>query len=286
MPRRKEDSFIDDVWDLLLHVPWWVAPILAAAVFLAVYFVAPLALPDADDTVNIREAALPAFRFAAWVLASVFLVLWPVAEVEKWRRRRRFDGQTGLDSIRNLSWQAFEQIVAEAYRREDYAVEHTGSAAPDGGIDLVLRRGPETVLVQCKRWKVEKVGVKPVRELLGVLTAHRGAGGGAAAATRAILVTSGRFTPDALAFAHANPALTLIDGPALESLIPPLQKPGSPPQAAPAAAPPICPNCNVPMLARTARKGLTAGVTFWGCPRYPNCRHTRPMTTATPAAAS
>ena len=36
--------------------------------------------------------------------------------------------------------------------------------------------------------------------------------------------------------------------------------------------PPICPKCGIPMVQRTAKRGSTAGQTFWGCANYPRCR--------------
>ncbi len=52
------------------------------------------------------------------------------------------------------------------------------------------------------------------------------------------------------------------------------------PDPDPAPAPdsvdaPTCPKCAVPMTLRTARRGENAGETFWGCPNYPRCRHTK-----------
>lgn len=38
---------------------------------------------------------------------------------------------------------------------------------------------------------------------------------------------------------------------------------------------PDCPRCRVPLVARSA--GKRSGGQFWGCPNYPNCRHTSPM---------
>lgn len=35
---------------------------------------------------------------------------------------------------------------------------------------------------------------------------------------------------------------------------------------------PHCPNCNTPMVLRTAKTGPNAGNQFWGCPNYPKCR--------------
>ena len=76
----------------------------------------------------------------------------------------------------------------------DWKTEWTWSpCCPDGGIDLVLSKGSEKFLVQCKQWKAFKVGVTVVRELYGVMAAKGAAGG--------FVVSSGRFTDDATAFA-------------------------------------------------------------------------------------
>lgn len=47
--------------------------------------------------------------------------------------------------------------------------------------------------------------------------------------------------------------------------------------AATTEGPPTCPRCNVPMLRRTATRGMYAGEVFWGCPNYPHCREIRPL---------
>ena len=62
-------------------------------------------------------------------------------------------------------------------------------------VDYYKEKG-EKYFVQCKQWKAYKVGVKIVRELLGVMV-----GGGA---TGGFVVTSGQFTKDAHRFAQEN----------------------------------------------------------------------------------
>ncbi len=132
------------------------------------------------------------------LVALVLLIPAPVAALRQWRERRLLDSQEGLATIRTLSWQRFETLVGEAYRRQGYAVSRaTGDGGPDGGVDLVLKKDGSTVLVQCKQWKAWKVGVSVVREVFGVLTARK--------AQRAIIVTSGVFTQDARAFAAGKP---------------------------------------------------------------------------------
>jgi four helix bundle suffix protein len=50
-------------------------------------------------------------------------------------------------------------------------------------------------------------------------------------------------------------------------------------QANPANPPandaPACPRCGQTMVLRTARQGPNAGLQFWGCSRYPDCKGTR-----------
>jgi restriction system protein len=38
---------------------------------------------------------------------------------------------------------------------------------------------------------------------------------------------------------------------------------------------PACPVCDLPMIQRTARRGLRAGERFWGCTGYPRCHGLR-----------
>jgi restriction system protein len=190
-----------------------------------------------------------------------------------------------VESLRALSWQEFEQLVGEAYRRQGYTVEESGGGGADGGVDLVLKKAGETTLVQCKQWKTWKVGVKIVRELYGVMAAEN--------AARGIVVACGRFTRDAQSFAEGKP-LELIDGSALWELVkavksgskartPSAVQPISPtpatavPQSSPdpQANMPACPKCGSEMVLRTARKGSHAGSQFYGCSSYPACRGTR-----------
>ena len=39
---------------------------------------------------------------------------------------------------------------------------------------------------------------------------------------------------------------------------------------------PLCPDCGVPMVLRTASRGPHQGERFYGCPNFPRCRCTRP----------
>ncbi len=79
----------------------------------------------------------------------------------------------GLDDIQALSWRQFESIVGEAFRRQGYSVAENAVDGADGGIDLALRKDGQKFVVQCKQWKQQTVGVRPVRELAGVMAGIR-----------------------------------------------------------------------------------------------------------------
>jgi hypothetical protein len=184
----------DGILASLVMAPWWVSVLVSIGAYAFVAFAAPALVGRQHRLLGPLAQELPSL---APIVALVFLIPAPLSAFRQWRAHRLLASQTGLDSIRAMPWQRFEALVAEAYRREGYRVEETGGGGPDGGIDLVVRKG-STFLVQCKHWKAYPVGVKETRELLGLVTAERAAGG--------VLITSGSFTSDAKDFARGKPA--------------------------------------------------------------------------------
>ncbi len=174
-----------------------------------------------------------------------------------------------------MSWRDFELLVGEAFRRQGYVVEERGGSAPDGGVDLVLRKGGKTTVVQCKRWRETQVSVQPVRELFGVMHAER--------ADEAIFVSSGRYTADAVEFARGQ-SITMVGGEELAEMVPAVQQERQNGKRLADALGPMeirsadshsCPVCGSAMVRRVAKRGRNAGDAFWGCSRYPACRGTR-----------
>ena len=280
---RKRSSTADDFMDIVAMLPWWAGCALALVSYVLLHRVATQTM-----VVNTAPGHLSDLMFQSiWMgLATAGQYFVPIlclagAAMSAYLRHQRqalvanVGSGKAADALDGISWQEFEMLVGEAFRLQGYQVAETGGAGPDGGVDLVLRRGGEKFLVQCKQWKAFTVGVTIIRELYGVMAANGAAGG--------MVVTSGRFTDDANAFA-AGRNVTLIDGPALLKLIQRAQaarQAGSKePVTTAATAPkaviqPLCPSCSKPMVRRTAKKGGTAGSTFWGCVDFPACRGTR-----------
>jgi restriction system protein len=198
-------------------------------------------------------------------------------------KKRLLEQQTSLDSIRLLTWQDFELLVAQAYRRKGFQVIENGQRGADGGIDLIISKEGQTHIVQCKQWRTQKIGVKVVREMFGVLTAE--------VASTVIIICCGDFTADALNFANHKP-IELINGKQLAELVAGAQcSAGIPvswqpihssqpsvPKVTSKRLPPsakidsTCPNCTSELVLRTAKVGPNAGNKFLGCSSFPACR--------------
>lgn len=291
MARRGKTSGAEDLMDIVAKLPWWAGVALALVSYLLLHRVASQQVVAATQPGQMGALVTQTL----WkTLASIGQYIVPLiclagAGMSAWQRKARQNLVTGVvqskatDALDGMSWREFEMLVGEGFRLQGYQVLETGGGGADGGVDLVLskpgKNGSEKFLVQCKQWRAFKVGVDVVRELYGVMAA-RGATGG-------FVVTSGRFTTEAVSFASGR-NVTLVDGPKLHGLLRqgkagadrtparPATAPAMQPSAAPMQAS-SCPLCAKPMVHRTAKRGANAGGAFWGCTGYPACRGTRPI---------
>lgn len=291
MARRKKTSPAEDLMDVVAMLPWWAGVGLALVSYLLLHGIASQAVVAATQPGQMGAMLIQTL----WrTFASIGQYVLPIicvagAGMSAWRRKERTNlvvdvvQSKASDALDGMSWREFEMLVGEGFRLQGYRVVETGGGGADGGVDLVLTKpgksGGEKFLVQCKQWRAFKVGVDVVRELYGVMAA-RGATGG-------FVVTSGRFTDDAIGFASGR-NVTLVDGPKLHGLLRQAKagadrspaRPAVSPPAQPSAAPTqptSCPLCSKPMARRNAKRGANAGGEFWGCTGYPACRGTRPI---------
>ncbi len=171
-------------------------------------------------------------------------------------QRARFDtGKWTLELLQHLEWRRFEELCTAYFETE---------AGPGA-----------TRLVHCKAWDAYRTGAKQVRELIAAKTAS--------GALKGVLVTSGRFTHDAVALAAKN-GIELIDGAGLLARLEAL-----PPEQGLALLKlatqgdfltPTCPSCGIKM---TSRSSTGEGRRFWGCTNYPRCKETITGTAGSPA---
>ena len=281
MGRKKRGTAFDDMVGIASRLPWWLGIVLALISYAVLSWVAgkPAAVQGASPghvsdlvvATMIRTSA----QIGQYLLPVIFLIGAVISLARAKKNQRLMTAATGHDAARaisGMSWREFELLMAEAFRRRGFGVEDRGGQGPDGGIDLVLAKGKERHLVQCKQWRATKVGVAVVRELYGVMSAEGAAGG--------FVVTSGSFTQDAAEFARGR-NIQLMDGAQLLQLLETAKQARESTTLEPASETtrltPACPKCHAEMKRRQARKGPQAGNEFWGCTRFPDCRGTLPL---------
>ena len=169
--------------------------------------------------------------------------------------------------LKQLEWRRFEELSIAYFEALGYtaSITQTGKEA-SADIRLVAEGlEPSPLLAHCKGWDAYRVGIKAARELRGAMSA--------AGVTEGVLLTSGRFTREAAAYAREQ-HIRLIDGAALLAGIAAL----APEKAASLLKfatqgdflTPTCPHCALKMI---SRKSTRDGRKFWGCRNYPRCKH-------------
>jgi len=201
-------------------------------------------------------------------------IIDPLSEIESALHYRREPSgvppekpmEWSIDVICEIEWKRFEDVCQKFYETRGIRSETTVLGA-DGGIDIRLYQdgsGQATSIVQCKAWGERIVGVKPVRELLGVMTHER--------ISKAFFMTSGQFSGDAKEVATGN-CITLIDGEMLLMMIKRLPETDQKSLLSFAVEgdykTPTCPTCGIKMKRVS---GKASRPDFWGCHNYPRCR--------------
>jgi restriction system protein len=219
----------------------------------------------------IFAAAMPSLPVLGPLAALLILFAGLCGLNERRNRRRLLTQSRTIAGIQGLKWGEFEDLLVEVFHREGYRVEKTAEG-PDGGVDHILRRAGTVTFVQAKHWNRRQVPLSVVQRTYGVAKAGR--------ASRAMVVTCGTFSADAIAFARdLSGEVDLVDGHDLldrmaqRGLADRLTRPRSVPTAPlPGLADEPCPRCGADMEVKNGRFGL-----FLSCVRYPSCRGSLPV---------
>lgn len=169
-----------------------------------------------------------------------------------------------LKVIQEIEWKRFEDLSMGYYLEKGILARSTSLGA-DGGVHIKLYQddtGQPTSLVQCKSWSSRPIGVKAIREFIGVLTHEK--------IPKGFFMTSGEFTDDAKKTAKAK-QVNLINGEMLLSMIMRLPVASQEKLLALAIAgdykTPTCSQCGIKMISKESKRGP-----FWGCVNFPKCR--------------
>lgn len=266
MPRRRRNqSVVEDFAEPCQDLPWWAG--LTTAVVLVAFGILLPHFPTSGLLATVPMVFLP---WILWILAGAVVLYTVVGVARRALDRRRFDR---TEDVGRLDPYQAERYVGEYYRRKGYSVTLRGGVGADGGVDLVIARDGERLLVQCKHWKVLRIGPQPLRELWCLVDHEKAAG--------AVFVTSKDFTVEARAFAKGK-RLELVDGKQLAAMVAAIKsgasrtEPVRPPAESHTAVQ-TCPACGAAMVVRTAQRGSRTGERFLGCSTYPRCWGVRPL---------
>jgi len=173
------------LFSILLEQPWWISAL--AGVALA----------------GIAQLVFP--PVAPWV-ALPFVVIALYVGYRQLRTVSPGQVQQRLQALRDMSWEPFNSVITEAYRRAGYGVEPAQHAA----FDFKLTQQGRITLLQCRRWKVKQLGVGPLEDLARVVASTDAYNG--------ICVAAGDVSPKAREFVAGKP-LTLVMGIELAALV-------------------------------------------------------------------
>jgi HJR/Mrr/RecB family endonuclease len=237
--------------DRFIRVVHSLHPVAAGLLALAVYAAWGVALPL---WIGSSGAWRLSFNTEGAVFAAAVFFAWLFPVIEGRLRHQRLELTTDL---RTLSAREFEELAGELFRREGWDVVETGGhGQPDGNVDLLLSRGSERRIVQCKRWTSRDVGVDQIRAFGGTLLREGCAG------RDGIFVTSAQFTSFARDEADRL-RMELIDGRDFVRRLERVGAQGLLSAAKTGAAAWLCPECATPMLLDRSSHG------WWlRCPNY------------------
>ncbi|MCC6193974.1 MAG: restriction endonuclease [Burkholderiales bacterium] len=180
----------NSLFAILLRSRWWISIGIGAGLSA----VAVVLLPEA-------------YRVAGYVTGAPFFVIGCMAAWRQWRAPSASRIEKTVVAVRAMAWPDFAQAMEQAWRREGYAVEPvTGS-----GADFEIRKDWRRCLVSCKRFKVARTGIEPLRELFAAKEALE--------AHDCLYVATGEVTDNARAFATRH-SIKIVSGPELARLLP------------------------------------------------------------------
>ncbi len=172
----------NSLFAVLLRSPWWIS----FAVAIALFAVARMFLPDK-------------YVVYAMFFPLPFVVIGCVAAWKQLQAPSATRIAATIDAVRAMSWGDFSSAIEQAYVREGFTVNRLAGTDADFEVIKAGRIG----LVSCKRWKVARTGVEPLRDLYAARRKRE--------AHECTYVAVGEISANALAFAKEKNIRLLHD---------------------------------------------------------------------------
>ena len=176
----------NSLFAILLRSPWWISFAIAAAIF------------------ALLRLWLPELYALCGTLP--FAVIGSIAAWQQMRAPSAARVSAALEAFRAMSWDEFSGAIEDGLRHAGYHVRRLEKAAAE----FELSKAGRVSLVGCKRWKVARTGIEPLRELQAAVRAGD--------AHDCIYVAAGEFTDNARAFAAEN-GIRLVQGAELAAML-------------------------------------------------------------------
>jgi len=117
----------------------------------------------------------------------------------------------------DLTWQEFEDRVAQLFQTVGFRNVRLTPRRRDGGKDIVMEvpdplRQNRVICVECKHWRANSVGIGEVKQLHSLVV-------GDPKVDRGVIVTTGTFSGPAVAYAKRVGLIDLIDGSKLREMM-------------------------------------------------------------------
>lgn len=165
----------NSLFAILLRKPWWVSALTALALLAFSRFGVP----------------------AAWFLyaAPIALPFLVITCITGWRTLQAPSSARVAateQAVRAMGATEFSVALEQAWTREGWQV----ARLEDAGADFALTQGWRRSIASCRRWKVARTGIEPLRELAAARERRE--------AHDALYVAVGEVSEQALAFARAN----------------------------------------------------------------------------------
>lgn len=180
----------NSLFAVLLRSRWWLSFALAAGFTFA------------------GVSLLPAtYQIAGWLMGVPFAVIGCIAAWRQLRAPSAARIQRTVEGAQGMALPEFTRELMDGFRRNGYDVD----AAPGKGYEFSVRKEFRKAIVSCRRFKVARTGVEPLREALAARDA--------AEAQDVFVVALGEVTDTAREFAQRN-SMRIVDGPQLALLMP------------------------------------------------------------------
>jgi restriction system protein len=176
----------NSLFAILLRSPWWTSLLVAVGAVAGLRLV----LPD----------------IYAFFSALPFIVIAAYAALQQLRAPSAAKLAQSLEALRAKPWEEFAGAVESAFRHDGYAVSRLDGREAD----FELTKSGRVSLVSCKRWKVARTGIEPLRGLHAARLRRE--------AHECIYVAAGDVTEGAIAFSTQN-GIRLLRGAELAKLL-------------------------------------------------------------------